>query len=299
MTPDDADWADDGIVSLYIGTFAARDDLYVENGAGVKREPLSPEVLQQAVKHNYAVSGYLSTQDGRTHVGAIDFDTDNGLELAHTIRAFLDTHEIPASVMESRRGAHLWITSLGWVKTGTMHRMLKAAIALAVGQEAADDPKIEVFPKRGDDPLAVGALRIPGTPHQKTQVTYAMWLGGERFENPSMRQVIEGHMLTTPEAVERLAGKGPALAAYPKGLDGFYGYKEKRQWGEAPKASEILVEWGIPDAKPGGTVRCPKHPDRRRSLTVLKDDERVFCGSPACVLNGSGHGVGSVQLSKM
>jgi hypothetical protein len=300
MLATDPDVADEGIVSLYIATFAGRDDLYVENGAGVVREPLEPEVVRKALRHSYPVSAYLGTADGRTHVGAIDFDREDGLELAHKIERLLDQHDIPAMVGESRRGAHLWVTSVDQTSIGTMHRMLKAAVALVCGQETADDPKVEVFPKHGSEELAVGALRLPGLPHQKTQQVYPVWFGGyNKCEQPTFRDLIVGQQLTTSAAIERLAGKGPPIAAYPKDVGEFYGHKPERDWGEDPSASEILLAWGVPNAKPGGTVNCPKHNDKRRSLTVFKDDERVFCGAPHCVLHGSGHGVGSVLLGRM
>lgn len=300
MRPTDPDWADDGIVSLYISTFAARDDLYVANGAGVVREPLTPNVIREAASHNYPVSAYLGREDGGTHVGAIDFDRDDGEQLGTQVIALLEQHEIPSTMWRSRRGAHLWVTSVDWgVTVGTMHRMLKAALALACGQEVADDPKVEVFPKRGEG-LAVGALRIPGLPHHKTQQVYPMWASTEgEWDDPSIRQVIEYHTLTTNTAIERLAGKAPQRASYPKAVGGFYGYKESRDWGPTPSASEVLMAMGAEGAKPGGTVKCPRHEDRRRSLTIFRDDERVYCGAPHCVLNGQGHGVGSVQLAKM
>jgi len=299
MTPQDQDWTDDGIVSLYIGTFAGRDDLYVQNGAGVTRRELTPSVVRYAIEHNYPVSAYLGTSDGRTHVGAIDFDNETGLTDARAVASLLDQHEIPSLVCESRRGAHVWVTCVDWSDVGTMHRMLKAAIALTLGDEAASDPKIEVFPKHGSEELAVGALRLPGLPHQVTQQVYPImnWLG--KPVDTTFRGIIEAHQLTTADAVARLAGKGPPLAEYPKALDDFYGYREPKEWGEEPSASEILLAWGVPNAKPGGNVHCPKHDDKRRSLTIFRDDKRVYCGAPHCVLNANGHGVGSVVLGRM
>lgn len=295
MRVDDPDWDDEGIVSLYIGTFAARDDLYVENGAEVRREPLRPDTIRKAIRHRYAVSAYMGAADGRTHVGALDLDVDEGGHtMAEQVRDLLDEHNIPASIVGSRRGAHLWVTSCDWVKVGEMHRMLTAAVGLALGNEAMENPKIEVFPKIGAEELAVGALRLPGLNHHKTQVIYPF----NGIEQPTFRQIIEGHMLTTGEAIRRLAGTGPRRRRYPKALDNFYGFREKRAYGPAPKATEVLSSWGV-TVNPGGTVKCPKHQDRHRSLTVFKDDERVYCGAPHCPLNGGGHGVGSVALSKM
>jgi hypothetical protein len=35
------------------------------------------------------------------------------------------------------------------------------------------------------------------------------------------------------------------------------------------------------------------------SLSILKDDQRVICFSPSCVLNNNGHGRGTYELTKM
>ena len=298
MTPNDPDWDHDPIIETYIGCFAARSDLYVLNGASVVRAPLTPSVVRTAISHNYPVSAYLGTTDARTHVGAIDFDTTNGLTQGRAIQQFLDDAAVPSSLWESRRGAHLWVTCWDWVMCGEMARMLRAAVSLTLGDEVAADPKVEVFPKPGSD-LAVGALRLPGLPHHKDQLIYPLANGSSMPSptNPTFQQVIDAVILTTPEAVRRLAGKAPRKAvSYPKAL-GAYG-SAKRTYGDAPSATDVLRGWGI-ECQPGGTARCPKHDDKRRSLTVFKDDRRVYCGAPHCALNNGGHGVGSIQLSRM
>lgn len=296
MTPTDPHFHDDSAMDVYIHTFAGRTDLYVENGAGVKREPLTPDVIREAVIHGYAVSAYLGAGDGTTHVGAIDFDLDNGEELAIQTSELLRQHEVWNLLLRSRRGAHIWVVSYGWVAAPTMRKALTAAVALACGDSVAQDPKVEVFPKAGDD-LAVGALRLPGLPHQKTQQVYPILHSGIEIE-PTLDS-LTSVMPVNPADIRKLAGKNPLPAPYPKDLGPFYGYKEPRRWGDDPNASDILREWGIENAKPGATFRCPKHSDKRRSLTVFKDDKRVFCGSPSCALNNQGHGVGSVHLSRM
>jgi hypothetical protein len=298
MQPTDPDWAHDAIIETYIGCFAARTDLYVQNGAAVVREELNADVVRDAVAHHYAISAYCGAKDARTHVGAIDFDTTNGLTQGRAIQQFLDDAAVPSSLWESRRGAHLWVTCWDWVECGVMARMLRAAVSLTLGDEVAADPKVEVFPKPGSD-LAVGALRLPGLPHHKDQQVYPLvrtnGVGGVAMD-PTFQQVIDAVILTTPEAVRRLAGKAPRKAAsYPKALGA---YAAKRDHGDAPSATDVLRSWGI-ECQPGGTARCPKHDDKRRSLTVFKDDRRVYCGAPHCALNNGGHGVGSILLSRM
>ena len=300
MNTADPDLQDDGLVAFYLGHFAARHDLYVENGAEVKRETLGPEVLRKAVRHHYALSGYTATEDGRTHVGAIDFDTENGLEQALKVREVLDQNLIPCLIAASRRGAHLWVTSWDWCERGTVSRALTAAIGLALGDEAMADDKIEVFPKPGDD-LACGALRLPGLTHQKDGKVYPLMFpdSAEWTPEPGPKEIVSHYQLTIPTFLHRLASSGPRRARYPKSVGTFYGFKEQREYGPSPKATEIQRDrYGV-EGKPGGTARCPKHDDKRRSMTVFRDDERVYCGAPHCPFNGGGRGIGSVQLSKM
>lgn len=295
MTPDDQDWGDDGILNLYVGQFAARSDLYVENGAEVKRQPLTPDVVRSAVRHHYAISAYLATPDGRTHVGAIDFDTERGMGEAFDTQRLLLEHDIPSLVVGSRRGAHLWVTCWDYGPVGIMRKALRGAVALATGSE---DPKREVFPKRGEG-LAAGALRLPGMPHQRDQQVYPLYLRDD-MAYPTFRAVIDAVILTTSEAIRKLAGTATVVPEYPKSLGPFYGYNPRRATNgeDAPSATEMLSHWGV-QIRPGGSGRCPMHDDRRASLTVLKDDKRIYCGAPGCPFNGDGHGVGSIQLRGM
>lgn len=297
MKPNDPSWDHDILLSEFIGCFAARDDLYVINGAEVRRESLTPDVLRHAVSHNYALSGYTAQADGRTHIGAIDFDTDEGLDQAFKVQALLEAHDIPSMVSESRRGAHVWVTAWDWCEAGLTYRALRSAMVLALGDESAMDSKIEVFPKPGTD-LAVGALRMPGLAHQRTAQVYPVHMLGVTYQNPTFLAILNHHVLTDRDALKRLAGSATPKALYPKNLSGWE-QTSHGDFGEAPSASAVLQKWGINNARPGGTVRCPMHDDKRQSLTVFKDDARVYCGSPGCRLNNDGHGIGSLLLSRM
>jgi hypothetical protein len=284
------------LLRVFIGWFAGRDDLYVQNAALVVREPLTDTVLSHAVEHRYAVSAYTAREDGRTHVGAIDFDTESGLGDARKVAARLWEEGMPSILCHSRRGAHLWVGTWDYVPAATMRRALEGGLALA---GVAPDPKVEVFPKPGGG-LAAGALRLPRLPHQTTQQVYPV----ESLDDdgwsvlPELIDVLEAHLPTRTSVVESLARRAPNGRTYPKGLGGFYGYRPPRDPNGVPKATDVLASWGV-EARAGATVRCPSHEDRRRSLTVFKDDLRVFCGSPACKLHGGGHGVGSIALSQM
>jgi len=289
-------WQDTAMVEYYLGQFAPRRDAYVQNSAAVVKQELTPDVVRRALQHNYSVSAYMA-DEGRTHVGAIDFDRTDGFDLAMRVARLLEEHGSPSLIVGSRRGAHLWVTCEEIIEAGVMHRALAEVLALTE-DGLADDHKVEVFPKYGEG-FAVGALRLPGLPHQKTQIVYpAYTIKGEEIVN-GVEGMLEAHDLTPAAVLRRLSGNGHAPCGYPKGLDRFYGYTAPAAFSEAPSASEVLIGMGVERARPGATVRCPRHDDKHGSLTIFRDDERVYCGAPHCELNNSGHGVGSVILQRM
>jgi hypothetical protein len=283
------------LLRIFIGWFAGREDLYVQNAAQVVREPLTEDVILHALDHNYAISAYMGREDGRTHVGALDFDTESGLEDARRVAAHLWVAGAGTVLCHSRRGAHLWMMSEDAVPTFTMRRALEGGMALA---GVAHDLQVEVFPKPGGG-LAVGALRLPRLPHQTTQQVYPVEVlddDGWMVVEPDLLALLEVAFPVRASLLQALATHAPRQ--YPKGLGAFYGYRPPRDSNGVPKATEVLAAWGV-EAVAGRTVKCPKHDDKRRSLTVFKDDERVFCGSPSCILHGDGHGVGSIALQAM
>lgn len=291
------------VIDLYIATFCPRTDLYVANGAGVVREPITRDVIWKASKHKYPVSAYLGylAPDNmwRTHIAAVDFDRDDGAEQAMALARWLQTQHCEAIVAHSRRGAHLWLV-LGCNEAGLpplvgeARRFLRSALTTACGPEVANDPKTEIFPKDGTD-LAVGALRLPGMVHQKTHLTYpVVTADGEILDG--MRAILS-HLLLAPYPVVRaIAGPPTGSAKRDKGA---YKFRRPASDLDNTSASSALQMMGVENARPGITVKCPKHEDRRRSLTIFRDDKRVYCGAPACLLHGDGHGVGSIALSKM
>ncbi len=296
----------DDVVRLYIACLCPRSDIYVENGAGVKREPITPDVIRKAAKHKYPISAYLAyTDDGgvqRTWISAFDFDSEDGLDRAESVQRLLLTFGIECVGFFSRRGAHLWMMwkadpSGNPPKAAIIQRAMKNALGLS-GLDPAD-PHNEVFPHRGED-LAVGALRLPGMHHQKTQVQYPGWtINGEKVEG--MLDILSAFIPASYDSLMRLAGPEPEATSYPKRsnpADSFF-FARPKTFDDAPSASAVLAAHGVENAKPGGTYRCIAHADRHRSLTVFKDDQRVYCGSPSCPLHGDGHGVGSIVLSTM
>ena len=294
---DDPDLSDDWMVDWYLWFFAARRDAYVINASEVVRDELTPAILRAALSHRYPLSGFMADEHGQTHVGAIDFDTDDGLTRAAQVQDIAAGRDIHTLLESSRRGAHLWVCSWGRVKTGQMHAALKALLHMADPELATDD-HVEVFPKLGAGNFGSGALRIPGLHHHLTQEQYPVLREGKATDG-GIKATLDLFGWTNPVHLVHAAGDRVhrPRTPYPQRITGFYA-KTNFRTGDEPKASEVLAGLGI-QVRPGATTRCPMHEDRRRSLTVFKDDVRVFCGAPSCPLNGAGHGVGSIDLSKM
>jgi len=59
----------------------------------------------------------------------------------------------------------------------------------------------------------------------------------------------------------------------------------------------LAQEYGL-DVAPGRTVRCPAHEDRHASLSVMRDDRRVYCFAPGCDLNDGGRGADAWALQQ-
>ena len=58
----------------------------------------------------------------------------------------------------------------------------------------------------------------------------------------------------------------------------------------AVTVSDVLRrDYGL-EARPGRAVRCAFHDDRHPSLSILKDDRRVYCHSASCWANNNGRG---------
>lgn len=295
MTPARRAWFD-----LYIGHFASHDEAYVRQDVGGSKwtvhEPLTAEVVMEAFSGGrYSVSGFLArARDGliETHVGAIDFDTDDGLEQAEATCHLLADMGIGSLLVGSRRGAHLWAHAEGVIPAAIMRRALHNALVL----QGLDEPKIEVFPKRSGTPMGGGALRMPLMRHPGTGLRYpARTPWGVLLTRLAdvVSQAVE--QTSPPEALYALAGPDPMETPYPRWND-VYGPLRRSQ--DDPGATSLLASLGLP-AQPGRSVRCAFHDDRHASLSVSADDQRVWCKAPACRLYNDGRGVGSRDLARL
>lgn len=313
--------ADHIALDLLIGNFAARQDAYVYSSRWHKNEPLTPQVMADAFKAKASISGYMATKvDDRqmTHVGAIDFDLDGDKE-ARDVRAFLAEQGIPSLLVGSRRGAHLWVQTIGdgehgsqpfgMVPASVMRRALHSAVHLCMTTESLRhhdmdesevDQKVEVFPKKSSTDWGVGALRMPLFPHPKTGVRYP---AHDPFDDAEVTNIIpllnlmaDIQMETPYNALYRLAGEDVAPVSYPRhtGLE----RAAYTGTGDVPKVTDLLSQHYGVGAKPGHSARCPFHDDKKASLSVSQDDERVWCKSPSCIAYNDGVGMGSIDMAK-
>ena len=85
------------------------------------------------------------------------------------------------------------------------------------------------------------------------------------------------------------------------------GHVRERLWSNGGLHDEyqyavLAREWGVPNATPGRSVRCPAHEDQNPSLSIARDDSRAWCHASVCALhgpNGAGHDAYSLwQLAK-
>jgi len=303
-------------LDLYLGSFAARHDAYVKDSHAHISSPLTPEVAQAAFgSGGFSVSGYMATfvtpddcptcRSCMTHVGAIDFDMDDGFDKAKEVRWFLGSqHGIDALLVGSRRGAHLWVITtgdgshgsqpFGLVPASVMRRALKAALTLC----GIDDPKAEVFPKKSDAEWGVGALRMPLMRHPKTGVRYPAYDPQDDRQVTRVTDLVslmaDLQTQTLYKALYGLAGPATGPVPYPgrQGLQGPLRIAVE----DTPLVSALLMHYLGVEARPGHSIRCPFHPDQHASLSIADDDRRIWCKAPECPIHNGDTGMGSLNL---
>lgn len=274
------------IAERLIATFSGRRDAYNTARGGqyvTVREPLTPEVVVVAVGEGRPVGAYFLAPDSTTHVGALDFDSPEGWRIACRVGRAMWGDAVAASVEASRAGrAHLWVTASERLPAVVWRGALRA-YEQQVGL-STEDPTIELRP--GSDrlygPESLGhALRLPTMPHPVSGERHL--LADPRSGQPLGRSL--GEMLlehqTTPAdrlvaAAERYKPK-VSEAVRPRGAAPVGDSPIRRFNGTVGVSAVLAREWGILDARPGRTVRCPGHDDRHPSLSIGFDDARAFC----------------------
>ncbi len=290
------------VIDYYIHLFAARQDVYstwvTDIGWRPVRERLTIELVAAGLaKAGPAISSYLITPASASHLFALDYDLEDGRDLAHGMAGFMAGVGLPAYVETSRRGAHLWCV-LDRVAPAIAIRAAVRGLLQAAGQP--DDPKIELRP--GSDTIAADGLghclRMPWMPHPLTGLTGEMFdASGTRLGPPLSAALLDFDwanrdiLLAWAERWKR-----PSAGFIPTD------HRAPREPFPADdsKASDILRDmWGVANARPGISVRCPAHDDKRASLSILRDDIRAICKAGYCVLNNNDHGRGTAELRKL
>lgn len=287
------------IADYYISTFAARSDDYVRWAGTWMRaaEPFTGQRVIEAFASKVGVSGYMLTTNNLTHVCAIDFDTDDGWDLARRLRDVMDSHNAFSYVEPSRRGAHLWSVLDRQIPARTVRRALRGFLAEALIPEG---PKIELRPSHDEiKPDGFGSpIRLPTMPHPKTGKRYPLCGPDDQPLGSTLADILMRIEWADASAFEAMAAKTPLPIT---ALDDSY-RPPKTKWPDGPEesASALLMElWGVRRAAPGRSSKCPAHDDQMPSLSVLPDDTRVICKSPGCLLNNGDHGRGTAELRKL
>jgi len=295
------------VATVYVAFFAARTDVYSiwvvgpdpQKPIGWRpvREELTAEVaLAGLTRSGPSISGYFPHPTNTSHVLAVDFDTDDGLQQAYTLSGVMSWEGIPAYVETSRRGGHLWCVLDAQIPAVAIRFALRAL--MAEGRLPTDDPHIELRP--GTDRIGEGglghALRLPFMPHPKTGETGTMVGPKGPVPRTLARVILDWELADAKKLLAWSEKWDPPVARLPANLR-----NPREPFPEDDStASQILISlWGVLNAAPGKSVRCPAHQDKMPSLSIFRDDRRAVCKAPHCILNNDDHGRGTYELRKL
>ena len=286
------------VATYYAALFAARTDAYagwLGSSWVCRREPLTAEVIANGFNGGSPVSGYTITPAGTTHVAAIDFDTENGLTMARSLRAAMAHKGIHGYVEVSRRGAHVWVLLDAPLAAKTVRRAMRAFLRDAGIPES---PKVELRPSHDEiSPDGFGSpLRLPTMPHPKTGQRYPLL---DWDDSPLPAQL--DRMLLALDDSPSITMIEMAQTIRPSIKDAKSGDRKPYHGPTVEgSASDILrTLWGAVDARPNHSIRCPAHDDKVASLNILPDDQRAMCMAGGCILNNSDRGRGTYELTTM
>ena len=287
------------IATVYIATFAPRTDAYAAHGGSgwiAVHADLTPEVVISAFTQGRpgSISAYMLAADSTSHVVALDVDLDDGFDLACRVQRVMAVAGVPAYVEPSRRGAHLWCVLAARLPGIVLRHALRTFLSEA---GMTPSPKIELRPAqdRLGSPDALGsALRMPTMPHPLTGQRYPL----HDPDGVSLGLKLAPMLLAVDLASEALIVAAaerwsePAIASVRGPVRGHL-ESPIAAFNAAVGVSSVLArEWGVENAVPGRSIRCPAHDDRSPSLSIARDDSRAWCHSPSCDLhgpNGAGH----------
>jgi hypothetical protein len=263
---------------------------------------MTPDVIYSALTGTVPVSAYFPGSDNSTHVLALDIDIDLPLDsLPAQIARAATAHGLPAYIEGSRRGAHIWIVLDEPISASAARRALRVILQIT---GVPDDPRIELRPATDClyDQRSVGhALRMPMMRHQVTH--QRSWLLDPFTMLPIATTVtgtLQALKIGSAGAALELAGQLPApTRTAPRRLPPIWRDGPIARFNADVGVSDVLRDdFGVLNACPGRTVRCPCHEDHQPSLSIGRDDRRAWCHSPTCVLHGpegAGHDAYSLR----
>jgi len=294
------------VATYYVHLFPARADVYsrwTPDGWRPLREPLTAEIAAAGLtKAGPSISGYMIAPGSTSHSFAIDFDSDTGLSDAGRLADAMEAAGAAVYLEASRRGAHLWGVLDGVLPARTIRRALRSFCRAAGLPEK--DPKIELRP--GSDTISgegLGhALRLPMMPHPVTGQRGVMTRKGERVGSTLAEVLLAIEWIPTQLFIDTARDYVPPVdpdSIHP-GLLPPRPIRENNEWDDASASDILMREWSVGRAQPGRNSPCPAHgEDRHPSLSVLKDDKRVICRVPGCILNNNDRGRGTFELHKL
>lgn len=295
----------EAIAACYFATFAgnldddprgtAPGDFVTHTGTQWVRASRAPRAHDlRAAYIDRPMSVYFLGADGRGHVAALDLDGDEAYRRADRMAAL--TVEIGAVPVldRSASGAHLWWPLTERIAAVALRRGLLALIQLA-GLEG--DPKVELRPS-SDHGLG-GCLRAPGTISPKDRKRSVLIDPRTGAEMPRRLDDLLAAVPTTPVSEWLALGeryRPPQTAEEPRKSSA----GSRSAFGDRVGVSVVLDRsYGLANARPGRSVRCPCHDDAHASLSIAADDRRAWCHAPACQLHRDGRGVDAWQLVKI
>jgi len=314
----------DGILAVYLGTFAPRLDLhnrwdarsghYViphDHGSAASctgrdddecpTAPLTTAVVWGAFRHRGTVGAYHPGADGLTNIGAVDLDRDDGEPVALALAAKLGAAGICAYIEPSREGrAHLWVP--GPMLPARVWTLALLAAANAAGYQATtatDLARRHGIELRPDGSGGYGkALRLPGMVNPKDGKRYPMLAPDGSPLGAKVSEWLGAIDQASTDAIITLAEQHRMPEPEPEPI------RRRRhpaghRGDDGPDIIAILAALGVPNPNPGRSVRCPFHDDRRASLAIARDGRRVWCHSPGCAAHGdNGRGLGTADLAR-